>query len=280
MGYFKGKINWIKIKICLNMIIRNSKSTSIINEKSNNWIGRYNSWEEANILSQGYDNDTILNKCVNSLLAIRNGEAIYERDSVLFDKKQYSTGVLSALFLAALNCENKLSVLDFGGSLGSSYYQNQDFFYLFKDFKWGIVEQENFCRAGNKFFANHQLSFFENIDVCINEISPNIILISSSLQYVSDPESILKQINNSNVKFLVLDRISFSNCENFVSVQKVPSEIYDASYPSWIFNEEWLIKMLYNYKVLYDFQSYCDSNYQLDDNFLIKFQGFVFELKN
>ena len=52
---------------------------------------------------------------------------VYERDSVLFDTIRYSWPLLSDLLRAASEDQNHLSVLDFGGSLGSSYYQNRVF---------------------------------------------------------------------------------------------------------------------------------------------------------
>ena len=45
---------------------------------------------------------------------MKNGEAVYERDSVLFDEIQYSWGLLAGLQKAALENDGKLCVLDFG----------------------------------------------------------------------------------------------------------------------------------------------------------------------
>jgi hypothetical protein len=52
--------------------------------------------------SHGYDNDTILKKCKDALLKVKNGEAVYERYSVLFDKVQHSFPVLAGLLRAAI----------------------------------------------------------------------------------------------------------------------------------------------------------------------------------
>jgi putative methyltransferase (TIGR04325 family) len=42
--------------------------------------------------------------------------------------------------------QNKLSILDFGGALGSSYFQNRNILKNKLNFKWGIVEQEKLCK--------------------------------------------------------------------------------------------------------------------------------------
>ena len=41
----------------------------------------------------------IFEKTKQSLLKVKNGEAVYERDSVLFDKKEYPYAIISSLLL-------------------------------------------------------------------------------------------------------------------------------------------------------------------------------------
>ena len=96
-------------------------------EKIGMWSGNYTSWQEAKANCTGYDAANILEKCKNALLKVKNGEAAYERDSVLFNQIQYSWGLLAGLQKAALENNGNLCVLDFGGSLGSTYFQNKAF---------------------------------------------------------------------------------------------------------------------------------------------------------
>jgi len=65
------------------------------------WHGDYKSWQEAQSISSGYDSDEILQKVRSSLLKVKNGEAVYERDSVIFDEVQYSWPLLAGLMFAA-----------------------------------------------------------------------------------------------------------------------------------------------------------------------------------
>lgn len=92
------------------------------------WSGNYSSWQEAENKCTGYDNELIFNKVKDALIKVKNGDAVFERDSVIFDKIHYSFPLLSALSLTALNEKATLKVLDFGGSLGSAYYQNKKLF--------------------------------------------------------------------------------------------------------------------------------------------------------
>jgi putative methyltransferase (TIGR04325 family) len=95
--------------------------------KGYGWYGNFKSWQEAKEASTGYDAENILHQVKTSLLKVKNGDAVYERDSVLFDKIEYSWELLAALMWIAAQNKGELHLIDFGGSLGSSYYQNKSF---------------------------------------------------------------------------------------------------------------------------------------------------------
>ena len=48
------------------------------------YFGIYDSWEEARKHSSGYDSDKIIEKVKDAALKVKNGEAAYERDSIVF----------------------------------------------------------------------------------------------------------------------------------------------------------------------------------------------------
>src|SRR5712691_3342391 len=89
--------------------------------------GDYAAWEDAVHASTGYDSEVILEKTRTALLQVKNGQAVYERDSVVFDEVQYAWPLLAGLLWIATRSGGKLDVLDFGGSLGSTYFQNRAF---------------------------------------------------------------------------------------------------------------------------------------------------------
>ncbi|GAH50614.1 unnamed protein product, partial [marine sediment metagenome] len=75
------------------------------------WSGDYDSWTDAQKASTGYDSKVILNKVKDSLLRVKNGEAAYERDSVLFDDMQYSWPILAGLMWVAAQSKGELNVI-------------------------------------------------------------------------------------------------------------------------------------------------------------------------
>ena len=161
------------------------------------WIGDFNNWQEAERASAGYDKVNILEKVTQSLLKVKKGEAIYERDSVLFDKVQYSWPSLSALmWVAAINNGN-LNVIDFGGSLGSSYFQNKLFLDSLDHVRWNIIEQEGFVKKGKELFEDSTLKFFLSIGECIKlSAVPHVLFLSCVLPYLKEPYKILEEISN------------------------------------------------------------------------------------
>ena len=51
------------------------------------FIGPFENWNIAKKYCYGYDSEAIIEKVKNAALKVKNGEYAYERDSVLFEKK-------------------------------------------------------------------------------------------------------------------------------------------------------------------------------------------------
>jgi putative methyltransferase (TIGR04325 family) len=201
--------------------------------------GNYTSWHEAMADSTGYDAEIILEKAKDALLKVKNGEAIYERDSILFDEIQYSWPLLSGLMWVAACSEGRLNVLDFGGSLGSTYFQNRAFLVGLREVRWNIVEQARQVEVGKAWFEDDQLKFYPDIEGCLAATQPQVMLLCSVLQYLPDPYDRLDQLLNLPCEYLIIDRTPFwDGLTDRLCVQHVPSKIYSASYPSWIFSTE------------------------------------------
>ena len=200
--------------------------------------GPFATWNEAAIRSSGYDGEQILEKVLAATLKVMRGEAVFERDSVLFDEIQYAWPVTAGLLWAAARQGGRLSVLDFGGSLGSSYFQNRKFLEGLSSVRWSVVEQAHFVEAGREHIQDEQLVFYPSIAECVAVEKPNVVLLSSVLQYLENPYAVLDELVRSGVEIILVDRTSFHGGENdFVAAQKVGEAIYPASYPLWIFSK-------------------------------------------
>ena len=207
------------------------------------WKGSYSTWEEAKKVSIGYDSKEILQKVRASLLKVKNKEAVFERDSVIFDKIQYSWPLLAGLMYACVKSKGELRVLDFGGSLGSTYFQNKKFLDEIEEVSWSIVEQKHFVDVGKKDFKDSRLKFYYDIETCKKEQNPNILVLSSVLQYIEKPYELMKSILKNSFDFILIDRTPFAK-KRQIRLQMVPPQIYDASYPCWFFEENELLHFL------------------------------------
>jgi putative methyltransferase (TIGR04325 family) len=237
------------------------------------WHGKYSTWEEAKKRSSGYDSDLILNKVSISAGKVRDGEAVYERDSVLFDEINYSYPVLSALLWIAAQNKGRLNVLDFGGALGSSYYQNKKFLDSIKEVNWCVVEQPDFTREGLQNFSTDRLHFFYSIEDCFKTYKVDVILLSSVLQYLSEPYTLLDQFLSKKTKFIIIDRTPFIVGDDRITIQRVHPSIYDATYPCWFFNKEKLISYLSpKYENFFEFDALDRANIKSE------FKGILFRL--
>ncbi len=202
------------------------------------YVGDYQSWAEARAASSGYDSSLILEKVSASCEKVIAGEAAFERDSVAFETPEYNWSLISALLLAAggLREGEPLRVLDFGGSLGSSYYQNRKLLPSDLGLRWMVVEQDAFVERGAARFSNAELSFRKSIEDCG---APDVVLLCSVLQYLPEPWRVFESLLKLEPSFLYMDRTPFivGGSADRLCVQHVPPSIYAASYPAWIFSK-------------------------------------------
>jgi putative methyltransferase (TIGR04325 family) len=155
----------------------------------------------------------------------------------LFDEIQYAWPVLAALMWVAARCGGRLNVLDFGGSLGSTYFQNRTFLRSLSQVRWNVVEQPRHVEIGKRCFEDNILRFYPNIGDCLADNQPNVVLLSSVLQYLEHPYAVLDQIQRLPCDHIIIDRTPFwDGPKDRLCVQTVPPSIYPASYPSWIFS--------------------------------------------
>ena len=199
--------------------------------------GPFESWSKAKALSSGYSDASILDAVLDSALKVKAGYGSFERDSVLFKREEYVWPTLSGLLWAAARHDGQLRVLDYGGSLGSTYFQHRAFLDVLPEVRWNVVEQPHFVEAGRSHLEDPSLRFYGSIEACLNESKPNAILLSSVLQYLEDPERLIRDLTSVEADVLIVDRTPFTrDGGSLVCVQRVSEEIYPASYPMRVFD--------------------------------------------
>jgi putative methyltransferase (TIGR04325 family) len=243
--------------------------------------GRPVNWTEAQEMSTGYSTKDIFEHVLKATRTVVSGGARYERDSVLFDDQDFPFPVLAALLRVAAMDAGNITVLDFGGSLGSSYRQCRPFFERVARVDWWVVEQPAIVAAGRNEFTTSELHFAERTaDVPL--ISPGtVILASSVLQYIENPYSIIEEFGRLPARHLLIDRTPLSReSTDRLCVQHVPKHIYKATYPCWILSHQRLVSLLsQRWRILSDFL--CpDGPMHTDDGMQFEYRGLILEKKS
>ena len=188
-------------------------------------------WKSACEAADGYDTDVIFQKVLASAQAVRDGQALWERDSFLFYHEEYNIPLVASLMTVAAWNGGRLNLLDFGGALGSTYMQHRNILDKLDHIDWNIVEQLHFVETGKKEFAGEYLHFWTSMQECFASNSVNAILFSSVLQYMENPYALIAEACSLKPQAIIIDRTPFSNESEKIIVQHVPESIYKASYP-------------------------------------------------
>jgi len=199
----------------------------------------FRTWEEASKkIDASYADHAILEVVRGAAARVRSGEFPYERDGVLFKQVEINWHLISLIYIHLAEVKSdRLNVLDFGGGLGTTYYQFINSF-PHKNLKinWVVVEQENFVKVGQAEFTSLELFFAEAVQSCKFE-GKFVALALGVLQYLEDPYKYLSEILEMGPEYFLFDATPFSNTgqESF-SLQIVPSSIYHASYVARVFD--------------------------------------------
>lgn len=149
---------------------------------------------------------------------------------------------MAALYYIALNTE-KMNICDFGGSLGSTYFRYKNILPMSK-ITWNIVEQKHYVEYGMKNVP--EIDFHYSLEDCFEKKQDiNTVLLLSVLPYLDEPYGMLDRVYRLSPRFVVLDETVFNwdnKEEEHIVLQHVPASIYEATYPSHIFNKVKMIK--------------------------------------
>lgn len=245
------------------------------------WKGDYVTWEDARAVCGGYDEASILEKIKNAVLKVKNGEAAYERDSVVFSEIQFVAPVLEKFQEIADNNRGALNVLDFGGSLGSSYFQYKGLLNGVSRLNWCVVEQAHYVDCGKANFEDDSLHFYYHYSEVLKEMQPDVILLSSVIQYFPNPYAMLEELMELSVPNIILDRTAFMvNGKQRLTLQYVPKSIYKASYPAWFLNESEFVNFLTRkYELISSHESEISLPEKIDGMADVHWKGHILKLR-
>jgi putative methyltransferase (TIGR04325 family) len=239
------------------------------------WSGDYPDWPSAMRHCTGYQAQEILERCREALHAVQSGKAPYERDSILFHDDRRSWEFLAVAYRAAIRNGGRLSVLDFGGALGSMFFQHRAWLDDIPAVHWHVVEQSHWIECGRRETHDARLRFFSSIEESVAASPPNVLLLSGVLQCLEEPYVWIDRFNRLAVPNIVLDRVPIVDGldRDMLTAQHVHPGIYKASYPSWFFHEERFVAAFSSYQTVARFLAH-DKNQWVDGRRCM-FRGYV-----
>ncbi|MGC4073369.1 MAG: methyltransferase, TIGR04325 family [Nibricoccus sp.] len=210
------------------------------------FTGDYKTFEDARRAAAGYDAPAILAATRAAILKVKNGEHRWERDAMVSDTHELPWALLSCLLrVAAKGGRRSLNVLDFGGSLGSTYYWCRPFLSPDLDLRWTVVEQPAHVATGKADFENNELRFALSVPEALQTTQPDVLLVSGVLHFLPDPEAFLEEMRTWKIPHLILDREPlWHHPHHRLTVQHVPPEIYEATYPAWFLSNERILRAI------------------------------------
>lgn len=245
--------------------------------RSIRFTGDFKTWKEAEAASTGYGSTEVLEQTILATRKVMKGEAAFERDGVTFDTMEQHFPLVWALMRAAAKM-GRLHVLDFGGALGSTYFQSRALIGGVADLRWAVVEQPAHVAAGMQEFETRVLTFHGSIADARAVGECDVLLLSGVIQYLPDPAEFLEAMLSLRFPIVILDRTPFvSDGSTRLTVQHVPEWIYSASYPAWFFSEaDVLDKFAGQYDTVASWPA-VDTLHP--EGGRARYQGFLFELK-
>ncbi len=196
------------------------------------YVGRFASWEEAASAARGIEDPEILQRVWRATREVIEGRAGYERDGQPFERLEHRWPVIAVLMWAASCRGGRLRVLDFGGSLGSVFFQMRPWLASLPQVEWNVVEQPHYVRLARQEIQVTGLRFYASIAECRAEREFEVALLSSVLQYVHDPWAVLRALADAGASEIVIDRTLFvRGSQERICVQKVPPKLGGGSYP-------------------------------------------------
>lgn len=204
--------------------------------------GAYQSWDEALTASSGYDAADVLLRVVAATRVARLTPGAWERDGAVFQHPEQNEPLLGALANAAAG--GGLEVVDFGGSLGSTWWQHRERLAALGLRRWVVVEQPHFVEAGRE-FADDILGFAPTMAAALASVRPQVVLFSGVLPYLESPALVLKEVRQLGFAHVILDRTPLVSRGSRLAVQHTPPGLGGGSYPVWLLQEDDLLGELY-----------------------------------
>ncbi|MDB0022452.1 methyltransferase, TIGR04325 family [Flavobacteriaceae bacterium] len=232
------------------------------------------SWDHALKNSHNYNQDKLVNNIFLSTQNVLKKKYKYESDGINFNNLNIDHNFLESL-KKCIKTDNTI-LLDFGGSLGTTFFKYHDLISKNKLIEWFIIEQEKIFEKSKILNFPINLKFFKNIDEI--QVKPDIILLGSVLQYIEHHNKLLTKLISLKPNYVFIERTIFSiNNLEPIYIQENYFNFKKTSYPVRAISLKLLIKFMLkaNYIVV---NKYENKDIIAGDN--VKVNSILFKKKS
>lgn len=146
----------------------------------------------------------------------------------------------------ALSQDEKLNILDFGGSFGQEYLLLKSLGILQRINKYIICENSLVVEAFQKIYQNDEkVLYIDLLSRIPSDLQIHFVYLSGTLQYMTNPKDILDEIMKLRPQGLSINRIPVWDLPTQLTRQlrpRIGKEKERISYPCWVFNRNELIQ--------------------------------------
>lgn len=129
------------------------------------------------------------------------------------------TSLRTALPFAIGEVQHRITVLDFGGGAGTTYFEAKHFFPN-KDFRWIVLETKIMANMAQSLNSTaDELEFISDFSELQNT-KIDFVIANSSLQYTDNPIDYLTKLTNLKAKYLYITRMPLTNSDS-IKVQQI-----------------------------------------------------------
>ncbi len=188
------------------------------------WEGRFADFAGAPRTGSGFSDNQWIDRVCERLRALREQPAA-ERAAV----HEY---LLAGVTAALAEPGRTTTIIDYGGGVGIEYVQLQSALAGSVKLDYRIVDHPAICAAGAKLHPGDASIRFFPADSLPDERA-DIVHIGSALQYVEDPDALLRRLTALRPKRLLFSDVYAGDFPAFVSTQnlygsRVPFHFYNA----------------------------------------------------
>jgi putative methyltransferase (TIGR04325 family) len=234
-------------------------------------------WEAARSNAGRYSDEAITERMVAAAQAAFASKGTkFERDGAVFDQPVTPYHLAACLLRIAMANDGRLAIADFGGGLGSSFFQCRQFLSCLNELQWYVVEQPALVRRGRELFEGEELHFRDTLLDISAAAQPQVVLFSGVLQYLDDPYGVLAEAVALNPRAIIVDRNPESdNLEDAFSVQALPRYLGSRRIPCRVFGARSIESALPGYSRAFDFSTIDPDMHA--DGLLVKMRGSLYE---